>query len=141
MKRSKRSLRKRYGHSGAGGVEKSTRYSGNFKIVMYLKDDQRFARDGRPLHPNGYYNVRIKELGRDGTEKGVVWKGVVGTPAFLSEGIDSLKAYDDTARTALAFADDEKAISGDDAMFKRDGSGFFVTGKKSHRFGYLGRKS
>lgn len=140
MKRHRRALHRRYGRSGAGGNEKATRYSGNFKITMQLKDDQRFGRGGRPLHPNGYYNVRIRELGRDGAEKGIVWKGVVGTPAFLSEAIDSLKAYDDTARAALAFADDEKAISGDDAMFKRDGSGYFVTGRKSHRFGYLGRK-
>jgi hypothetical protein len=142
MKR--RALRKRYGRSAsddAGGNTKSTRYSGNFKILMHYRDDQQFWRDGTPKHRNGYYNVRIKELGRDGSDKGIVWRGVVGTPAILSEGVDSIKAYDATARAALAFADDEGALSGDDAMFKRDGSGYFVTGRKSHRFGFLGRKS
>jgi hypothetical protein len=125
VKRSKRGLQRRYGRSGAGGVEKSTRYSGNLKITMKLAPDSRS------------YKVTVRSLDRDSHPYHVT----VGTPAHLTGAVDSIRAYDNTARAALSFAADDGWPVDDEAVPKRDGSGYFVTGKKSHRFGYLGRKA
>lgn len=48
----------------------------------------------------------------------------VGTPAYLTHAVDSPEAYDETARAALAFAEDDGGDLSDAAM---DDSGYAVT--------------
>lgn len=75
----------------------ATRYSGNATIRMVYQD-------------SGDYACTVSVAGRN------VWTGTVGAPAVgFGDGIayDSPDAYDETARAALAFAEDE---TGGDAI-------------------------
>jgi hypothetical protein len=71
------------------------RYSGEIRIrVTYLDH-------AKPLRPNGRYRCFLRGPG------GMRTTIIVGAPAFLSHGVDSPEAFDDAARSALAFADHE----------------------------------
>lgn len=76
----------------------ATRYSGEVVIRVQWVDR---------IHGNcphgGHYKTSVSVRGKH------VWSGVVCAPASLprGQGVDSPKAYDDTAHAALSFADDE----------------------------------
>lgn len=72
----------------AGGVKLARRYSGNVVVTMVYRD--RFSD----------YACRVSSP--DGAR--IVF---VGTPGVLTMAVDCKEAFDDTARAAIAFVDDE----------------------------------
>ena len=96
------------------------RYSGELRIrITYIdwKQSDVFA-DGTPRNRNGQYRCYLNVA--DGQGKTIY----VGAPAHLSHAVDSPEAFDDTARAALAFADDDGWPVESHAAF--DETGYFV---------------
>ncbi len=80
------------------------RYSGNLQISVVYDD-------------KGHYRTSVSSGGK------LLWRGVVNpAPAGFGPGVayDSPKAYDEIARSALAFARDEIADLDDDVEFDDD---------------------
>jgi len=96
------------------------RYSGEIRIrVTYRDSDGETYSDGTFRHPNGFYRCILT----CGNERAKI---IVGAPAFLSHAVDSSEAYDDVARAAIAFADDESGVWGERASYAADGSDWHV---------------
>ena len=86
------------------------RYSGNLKIDVVYDD-------------RGHYQTSVSQ---DGT---TLWRGRVNpAPAGFGPGIayDSPQAYDEIARSALAFADHDVGGIGDEAEFDEAMTGYLV---------------
>jgi hypothetical protein len=95
------------------------RYSGDVVLDirwMEAKHESPAQREklARGCPHNGYYRVSISVRGEH------VDTGTICAPAFLEHGIDSAEAYDDTARTALAFAMNDGKLSDADIAYDGD---------------------
>ena len=104
------------------------RYSGTIRIRItylepYLAGDKCPA--GRSTRLNGEYRCFLRADGYTATI-------IVGAPAVLSHAVDSPEAFDDAARAAIAFADDEARHGrhsltwGDIAAVDDDGTGYLI---------------
>ena len=91
----------------------ATRYSGNLKINVTYDD-------------HNFYRASVSQDGK------LLWHGRVNpAPSGFGPGVayDSPQAYDEIARSALAFADDEVRGIGDDADFDEDLTDYLIRRK------------
>ncbi|MBL8605131.1 MAG: hypothetical protein JNK72_24590 [Myxococcales bacterium] len=71
---------------------------------------QRFSGSLTCSDRSSQYKATISRKAGQKTES--VWSGYVRTPAILTHAVDAPEAYDDAARAALSFADNEGADIG-----------------------------
>lgn len=105
------------------------RYSGNVTIrVSYFDNDRSTYLDGTPRNPNGFYRCSLARTVNPGTqwESTALRAVTVGAPNFLSHAVDCSEAFDDSARAALAFANDDDSSWGEAAAYDLIGSDYHV---------------
>jgi hypothetical protein len=103
------------------------RYCGEIRIrITYLE---------RGPHRNGSYRCYLTAPG------GAKVTIIVGAPAYLSHGVDSSEAFDETAHAAISFADNEPESDADwssAAAVKADGTGWLIGRSEATAWGPLG---
>jgi len=100
------------------------RYSGELRIrVTYLEPGL-----GKGLGPHGGYRCFVKAPGISTTV-------TVSAPKFLTHAVDSPEAFDDAARAAIAFAEDNPGGFAELAATNPDGSGFYIARREADAWG------
>jgi hypothetical protein len=88
----------------------ATRYSGEAVVRVTWVDTTKTS-----CPHGGHYRATVSVRGRN------LWSGTICAPQHLTMGVDSPEAYDDTARAALAFAEDDVGSEvGDHVAFDAD---------------------
>lgn len=87
------------------------RYSGDLTVNLQWKDAQK-VNGTYPPH-GGYYACTVV------FDRRVVSRSSVFAPAVLHVAVDSAVAYDQAARAALSFANDEESEIGEQAAYSR----------------------